>query len=160
MHYCSVCGKDFESETPSVLTMGRSMTPRYICPDCEALMEEAIGATEPERIREAIATLGESLAHSDSDDTPVIIEVSSHLERAKTRLTKIEDGTYDFSLDESEEEEFELTEDLMETEEDRELDRREEEQEQRMNKVLNWLWVFVGIGVVAYFIFLIIYKFI
>ena len=70
MHYCSVCKKDFDAETPSVLTMGRSVTPRYICPECEALIDEAISATDPQQAREAIATLGDILAQSDSDDAP------------------------------------------------------------------------------------------
>ena len=160
MHYCSICKRDFESETPSVLTMGRSMTPRYMCPDCEALMDEAIGSTDIEKAREAIAKLGETLAASDSDDAPVILEVSAHLERSKKRAEQIEEGTYDFALDEPSGEEFELTEDLLETEEDRELDRQEEAQEERMNKFLNWAWVGIGIAVVAYIIFMIVYKFI
>ena len=159
MHYCSICKCDFESETPSVLTMGRSMTPRYMCPECEGLMDEAITSREVEKAREAIAKLGEILAASDSDDAPVILEVTSHLEGAKKRANAIEAGTYDFALDENTGEEFELTEDLLETEEDRELDRQEEVAEERMNKVLNWAWVGVGIAVVAYFVFMIIYKF-
>ncbi len=160
MHYCSVCKRDFESETPSVLTMGRSMTPRYICPECEALMDEAIGAVEPDQAKSAIAKLGEILAASDSEDTPVILAVTSHLGRAKKRAQAIEEGTYDFSLDEEDTEEFELTEDMMETEEDRELDRREEEQEQRLNTFLNWAWVGIGIGVVAYIVWMIVSRFV
>ncbi|MBR2612755.1 MAG: hypothetical protein IKC72_06775 [Clostridia bacterium] len=159
MHYCSVCKKDFDSETPSVLTMGRSMTPRYICPECESLMDEAIGATDPIVARSAIARLGDLLASSDIDDGPVIHAVTSHLDQAKERAQQIEDGTYDFSLDEEEGEEFELTEDMLETEEDRELDRREEEQEKRLNTFLNWAWLGIGIGVVGYVIYLIISRF-
>ena len=159
MHYCSVCKKDFDSETPSVLTMGRSMTPRYICPECEALMDEAVRASEPETAKNAIAKLGDILATSDSEDTPVILAVTSHLDRAKKRAQQIEDGTYDFSLDEEEGEEFELTEDLLETEEDRELDRREEEQEKRLNNFLNWAWLGIGIAVVGYIIYLIVSRF-
>lgn len=160
MHYCSICKKDFESETPSVLTMGRSMTPRYMCPECEGLMDTAIGATEPETIKEAMAKLGEILSEGDSDDAAVILEMSTLMDRAKTRLAQIEAETYDFSLDETEGEEFELTEDLLETEEDRELDRQEEVQEQRMNTFLNWAWLVIGIGVVAYIIFMIVRNFI
>lgn len=159
MHYCSVCQKDFDLETPSVLTMGRSMTPRYICPECEALMDEAIRATSATASREAIAKLGEILATSDSDDTPVILAVTSHLEEAKQRADAIEAGTYDFSLDERETEEFELTEDMLETEEDRELDRREEEQEKKLNNFLNWAWLVVGVGLVAYIVFMIVSRF-
>lgn len=139
--------------------MGRSMTPRYICPECEALMDEAIGATDPEAIRGAIARLGDLLAASDIDDGPVIHAVTSHLDHAKKRAQQIEDGTYDFSLDEEEGEEFELTEDLLETEEDRELDRREEEQEKRLNTFLNWAWLGIGVGVVGYIIYLIVSRF-
>ena len=159
MHYCSICKCDFESETPSVLTMGRSMTPRYMCPECEELMDEAISSPDFGKAREAIARLGEILAASDSDDAPVILEVSSHLEQSKKRADAIEAGTYDFTLDEASGEEFELTEDLLETEEDRELDRQEAAAEERMNKFLNWAWVGVGIAVAAYIVFMIVRNF-
>ena len=160
MHYCSVCQKDFDCETPSVLTMGRSMTPRYICPECEALMDQALCERDVTLAREAIAALGARLAASDSDDAPVILAVTSHLDAAKVRANAIERGEYDFTLDENPTEEFELTEDLLETEEDRELDRRDEEDERKLNKFLNWAWLFIGIGVVAYIVWLIVSRFI
>ena len=62
MHYCSICKSDFESETPSVLTMGRSMTPRYMCPDCEALMDEAIGSRDIEKARELYLSFMDELS--------------------------------------------------------------------------------------------------
>ena len=148
MHYCSVCQKDFDCETPSVLTMGRSMTPRYICPECEALMDQALCERDVTLAREAIAALGARLAASDSDDAPVILAVTSHLDAAKVRANAIERGEYDFTLDENPTEEFELTEDLLETEEDRELDRRDEEEMEKVNKVMNYVTIgaFAAVG--------------
>ncbi len=158
MHICSICQKDIDNETPTVLTMGRSMTPRYICEECEALLDEATHAREVDACREAIGRLGDLLAKNDCEDGSVISTVSSYLEFAKARAEKIEEGTYDFSIDEKEDEEFEISEDLMETEEDRELDRIEQEKEEKLNTFLNWSWVGVGIGIVAYLVWLIFFK--
>ena len=71
---------------------------------------------------------------------------------------QIEDGSYDFTLDEQTEEEFELSEDMLETEEDRELDRIEEEREKRFDKILNWAWLFIGIGFVAYLVWFFFFR--
>ena len=77
-------------------------------------------------------------------------------ERAKL----IKEGSYDFALDDQESEEDvleEIPEELRETEEDRELDRKEAEALKKFDKVTNWLWlgILVGvIGAIVYFFFI------
>ena len=158
MYFCSICQKDIEEEMPAVLTMGRSMTPRHLCGECEELLDTATRSRESDAIKEAMARLGETLATSGCEDGAVISTVNDLLSEAGTRLDAIENGSYDFSLDEQAEEEFELSEDMLETEEDRELDRIEQEREKRFDKILNWAWLFIGIGVVAYLVWFFFFR--
>lgn len=158
MYFCSICKKDIEEESPAVLTMGRSMSPRHLCGDCAALLDTATTSREVDTIKEAMGHLGETLAASGCEDGAVISTVNDLLESAGARLSAIEEGSYDFSLDEQSEEEFEITEDLMETEEDRELDRIDEEREKRFDKILNWAWLGIGICFVAYLVWFFFFR--
>ena len=158
MYFCSICKKDIEEEMPAVLTMGRSMTPRHLCTECEALLDSATRSRESDTIKEAMGRLAETLAASGCEDGAVIATVNNLLTEANSRLEAIEDGSYDFTMDEQAEEEFELSEDMLETEEDRELDRIEEEREKRFDKVLNWAWLGIGIGFVAYLVWFFFFR--
>ena len=158
MYFCSICKKDIEEEMPAVLTMGRSMTPRYLCGECEGLLDTATRCHESEKIKEAMSRIGQTLAASNCEDNAVITTVNSILKQADERLGAIEDGSYDFSLDDQSEEEFELSEDMLETEEDREQDRREAEAEKKFDKVLNWAWVGIGVVFVALVVYMIFFN--
>lgn len=158
MYFCSICKKDIEEEMPAVLTMGRSMTPRHLCSECEALLDTATSSRESDKIKEAMGRISETLMSSACEDGAVIATVNDLLESASERLRAIEEGSYDFSLDEQSEDEFEITADMMETEEDRELDRIDEEREKRFDKVLNWAWLGIGVGIVAYFVWFFFFR--
>ena len=72
---------------------------------------------------------------------------------ARARAEKIKSGSYDFSEDTPcEDEDSEIPEELLETEEDRELDRKDKEAEARLDKFMNWAWVGFGIAFVAYLV--------
>jgi hypothetical protein len=83
--------------------------------------------------------------------------------KAAKRAAAIKDGEYDFALDEVAEQETaegeeategfdEIPEELLESEEDAELDRRDAEIGKKFDKVLNWVWVAVLVGTVTLFL--------
>ena len=67
--------------------------------------------------------------------------VNSVMKAAAERANLIKEGKYDFSLDEEPDEEEEgfdeIPEELLETEEDKELDRQDEEKLKKFDKVYN-----------------------
>jgi hypothetical protein len=71
---------------------------------------------------------------------------------------KIKEGTYDFSADEKmkeleEEASFdEIPEELQETEEDRELDKRDAEKQKKFDEIMNWVSLIAIGGTVIYVI--------
>lgn len=152
MEYCSICQKGIEKEEPVILTMGGFAHPRYICDECAALIDQASLAKEYDTITEAMDRLGALLAKNDDEDYAVVETMEDIMLAARVRADAIRDGKYDFSRDETDEEEFEITPDLLETEEDRELDRKDKEAEARLDKFMNWAWVGFGVAFVAYLV--------
>jgi hypothetical protein len=134
--------------------MGGYGVPKCICEECENtvdLLNESVDAAE---IREGCRKLGEALTRGDTGDESVIVTVNKIIAEAGEKAERIENGTYDPEEAKDEEEEFDITEDLEETEEDRKLD----EEEARANKVYNTVssWVAGIIIVIALGFF--IYK--
>lgn len=158
MSLCSLCQKQIEEENPAVLSMGAYANPRYLCDDCSGLIERAKGAREYDEIAEALDTLASYMTEHGCDDPYVIEAMDTIMSDASVRASAIKEGVYDFSLDQEDGEEYELPEELQETEEDRELDRRDREAEQKMDKFMNWAWVGVAIGFVGYLIWLIFLR--
>ena len=81
--------------------------------------------------------------------------ITSILDKAAERAKAIEEGSYDFSLDEAGEEEEleEIPEELLETEEDRRLDERDAEKEERNNRIFDYITFAVflaALGFAAY----------
>ena len=70
---------------------------------------------------------------------------------AAARANLIREGSYDFALDEREEETLEeIPEELLESEEDKALDEAEEEKLKKIDKVLSWVWAALIVGIVAF----------
>ena len=84
------------------------------------------------------------------------------LEDSAKRAQKIKDGTYDFALDEVENDDGfdELPDELQETEEDRLLDEKDAAANARFDKVMKWAWIGVGILAAAFVIYKIVSIFI
>ena len=151
---CVICKRPIEKEDPAILMMGGYGVPKCICEECENtvdLLNESVDAAE---IREGCRKLGEALTRGDTGDESVIVTVNEIIAEAGEKAERIENGTYDPEEAKDEEEEFDITEDLQETEEDRKLD----EEEARANKVYNTVssWVAGIIIVIALGFF--IYK--
>ena len=91
--------------------------------------------------------------------TEIVTEtVTEIFNTAAKRAAEIKEGTYDFSLDEKDDEDEmeEIPEELEETEEDRLLDEKEAAATKKFDKIMTWVYAGVLVAVVAF----VIYKFI
>ena len=137
---CTVCNKEFKSEEPKILAMGAYGTPKYVCDGCSEDLDEATLGREPEKIAAAMDRIGQRLADTNPDKS-TFMTVNSVMKAAAERANLIKEGKYDFSLDEEPDEEEEgfdeIPEELLETEEGKELDRQDEEKLKKFDKVYN-----------------------
>ena len=152
--HCVICKRPIEKEEPAILMMGGYGVPKCICEECENTVDILNESEDAGEIREGCRKLGEALTRGDTGDESVIVTVNEIIAEAGKKAESIENGTYDPSKEKEEEEEFDITEDLEETEEDRKLD----EEEARANKIYNTVssWVAGIIIVIALGFF--IYK--
>ena len=142
---CCTCLKKIENENAPVLAMGAYGTPRLLCDDCAALIDTVTLGRDYDEITAAMQNLTDVITKSNVDDRLAVSTVTEILEQSAKRAQQIKEGTYDFSLDEVEEEGFdEIPEELQETEEDRLLDQKEAESNAKFDKFMNWLWIGVG----------------
>ena len=127
--------------------------PKLLCEECEADIETVTADRDYDKIVSAIERLGLRVSDSQTIDAQSYEAVKNILETAGDRATAIKNGTYDFSLDEAAEEEEEgyddIPEDMKETEEDAELDRKDEENMKKFDKVFTWVAIaaFAAVGV-------------
>lgn len=156
METCSICGKEITREDAPVLTISGYGHPRYLCDECAGEMDVAISSHDPEEIETSIKTLGEKMNNcNDGYATGAMYEFISV---AGERLVKIKEGTYDFAVDDkmkemADESAFdEIPEELQETEEDRELDKRDAEKQKKFDEILNWVSLVAIVGTAIYVI--------
>ena len=151
---CCTCLRRIENEDAPVLTMGGYGNPKLLCDDCAALVETVTRGTDYDEITDAMKALTERMSSSNVDDRYTVETMTALLSDSAERAQKIKEGTYDFALDEVEEEGFdEIPEELRETEEDRLLDEKEAAANAKFDKFMNWAWVAVGacvVGAIAY----------
>lgn len=149
-------------ENAQVLTCSGYGNSRRICAECAKLIDKLTLSTDYDEIHEAGKTLVKIMDDNHIDDEVISEAMDDLFVGAAERADKIKEGTYDFSEDEKmktddtpdeELNEDGIPEDLAETEEDRELDRIEEERDRKFDTVLNYLWLAVGVGIVAYLVY-------
>ena len=145
---CALCARMPEREEPTVLALGSYGMPRYICEECEAEIDTATLSRDYSEAAEAIESLGNKMLGYGKDDPITVHAMKNILERASKRAAEIKDGSYDFALDDAEEETDEegfdeIPEELRETEEDKALDAKDAEANKKFDNFLNWLWVAV-----------------
>ncbi len=141
--------------------MGHFGNPRYLCAECEALIEKALKSHDTSASEEAMERLGKTVSESSADDTAVVEAVEEIFKSAKERNEKIKEGTYDFSLDEEDEGEGEfdeIPEELLETEEDKAETEREEETNRKFGKVLDIITAVIFVAAIAVFAYYFIKK--
>lgn len=157
MNICSICGKPIERDDASVLTISGYGNPRYICDECEEQMDVAMTSRDIEEIEATIKVLGDKM--NACKDDYAVAAMYNFISVACDRLVKIKEGTYDFSVDEKmkeldEESSFdEIPEELQETEEDRELDKRDAEKQKKFDEIMNWVSL-IAIGGTALYVIL------
>lgn len=149
---CCICGAELNPETAPILYMSGAGIPRCLCDGCSDKAERATKEKNPDDIKAAIDELGKALVDANNDDISVINEVGKIVATAKERCEKIEAGEYDFSLDDEPTEDYEIPEDMLETEEDRALDEAEAKRARIVDTVISWIMGLAIVGAVAFFI--------
>ena len=144
---CCICKTRFESENPSVLTVSSFSLARYLCPECEADLEEATKSQSVDNIAAAMDRISKKLSENDIDDKATLESLDEIMSDASERAEEIKEGSYDFALDEEAVEE--IPEELLETEEDKELDRIDEEKSKKIDKVFDWITFAVLFAIIA-----------
>ena len=157
---CSLCNNVCEDDSP-VLVMGPYGNPRLVCGECSSELDEITLGKEPETIKAAMQRLGDKIAAKNPDDLS-LETVNSIFESAGERLKLIEEGSYDFSLDDnsSEDQLSDIPEDQRETDEDRLRDEQEAKLNAKFDRFLNWFLLGAGIVVAGVIIWKIIEAFI
>ena len=137
--HCSLCKREVNKDEAPILAMGGFGNPRYLCDECSHDVDGAMGAKEPDAIEAAMKRISEKLSAVNTDDSLVIETVSSIFEQAGSRARQISEGTYDFSLDEKQENEenTDVPEELRESEEDKQLDEEDKKKSDKFDKVFN-----------------------
>ena len=149
---CCTCLVALEDENAPILTMGAYGNPKCLCPECAELVEKITEGKDYDSITESMELMTKRMSKANIDDRATVSAMTDLLANSAERAQKIKDGTYDFAEDnepaEGDEEAFEeIPEELRETEEDRLLDEQDAEAMKKFDKILNWMWV--GVGVVA-----------
>ena len=154
MGKCCICHKEIDTESAPILYMGAPGVPRCVCDECDKHVEAMTKGKEPEAIMDACRSLAKRLEDADNEDERTILLVGGMLKSAKDRAEKIEAGEWDFEAEENREasEEFDITEDLMETEEDRALDERDEKIGKIIDTVTTWVMGLAIVGAVVFFL--------
>lgn len=154
MKNCSICKRNVDAENAPILAMGGFGNPRFLCDECASDVESALYGRDAEKIEESMQSLSKKLAASSNDDGLTVETVSDIFAKAGERAKAIKNGTYDFSEDESEEEEGfdDIPEELQESEEDIELDRKDAEAAKKIDKISNWITLGIMVAAVAFLV--------
>ncbi len=151
---CSICQKHISTEGAPILAMGGFGNPRCLCEQCSADIDCATRGKDPTEISAAAKRIVDNMQNNQIEDPITVKTVTRLLAEAAARRKEIKDGTYDFALDDVEDEGAleEIPEDMLESEEDRRLDAEEEERVKRIDSVLNWVWVVMIVGMIGFMV--------
>lgn len=136
MSNCCICEKSVEREDAPILAMGGAGYARVLCEECDRELQVATRGHDVEEIKAAINSLSTKMANGEPD-TVTYRMMSEILITATQRAMEIKDGTYDFARDDEEDNEGfdEIPEELLESDEDIELDKKDEEKAKKFDKV-------------------------
>ena len=136
MNNCCICERNVEREDAPILAMGGAGYARVLCEECDRELQVATRGHDVDEIKAAINSLSTKMANSEPD-TVTYRMMNEILVTATQRAMEIKDGTYDFARDDEEDNEGfdEIPEELLESEEDVELDRKDEEKAKKFDKV-------------------------
>ncbi len=149
---CCICQAPITKDDAPVIAMSGYGNPKCVCEKCEAIIDSATLSHNPDEIVESCQLLGEALTKGNTGDEQVIDAVNEIICEASTRCEKIANGSYDFREDESSDEEFEITEDIMETEEDRLKDEKDAKTAKIFDTIASWASGIILTAAVVFFI--------
>ncbi len=163
---CCICKKAVDSETAAILTVGGYGNAKYLCEDCVEDLDNSTTAVEYDAIKSAMDSIGVKMAKNNIDDELVIATVGELFIGAKRRAKAIKAGEYDFSLDAANdtapvsdgEEEYEIPEELKETEEDKSLDATDEKRAAFFDKIFNWISLGILVAALAAVVYLVFFR--
>lgn len=157
MRKCCICDTPIAREDAPVLTIGGFGNPKWLCDSCEQLLDTVTLGREYSQISAGLDELGRRMGECGPDKL-TLDTVNGIVSAAAERAREIENGSYDFSLDEKNEdpELDELPPELLESEEDRELDRRDEEKNKKFDKFYNAMLIGSCIAAGAFIVWKII----
>ena len=150
---CSICGREIDMENAPIIAMGGFGHPRCICDECADKLDVMNTSLDAEQIRAVMKDIADTMANNNGDDMVAHNAVKVILMEAGARVEKIENGSV---ADEEAKEEFlDVPEELLETDEDRELDRQDEIKNQHLDVIFNWISIgIIGLAVVGFAIYL------
>ena len=136
MNNWCICERDVEREDAPILAMGGAGYARVLCEECDRELQVATRGHDVDEIKAAINSLSTKMANSEPDAVTYRM-MNEILVTATQRAMEIKDGTYDFARDDEEDNEGfdEIPEELLESEEDVELDKKDEEKAKKFDKV-------------------------
>ena len=136
MNNCCICERNVEREDAPILAMGGAGYARVLCEECDRELQVATRGHDVDEIKAAINSLSTKMANSEPDAVTYRM-MNEILVTATQRVMEIKDGTYDFARDDEEDNEGfdEIPEELLESEEDIELDKKDEEKAKKFDKV-------------------------
>ena len=161
MKQCCMCDKNIEREDAPVLSMGAAGNPRWLCEECEALLDTATLSRDYVEISGAIEKVSEIMSGGNPDGVTFTV-VGQLMYSASQRAKAIKEGSYDFSLDDEPKDEGgidEIPEELLESEEDKEKDKIEEEKMKKFDKFYNYFLIAACIAFGAFLIWKIVDTF-
>lgn len=152
---CALCLSATEAESAEILTMGAYGTPKILCPECSRELNKLTLSKDVSKIREAMDNLTGKIDVANIDDPRTLSAIQEIFDGAVKRANAIKEGTYDFSLDESDENDgfADIPEELEETEEDRALDKRDAATLKKWDKIINWACIGVIIAAIGFAIY-------
>lgn len=140
MDECAICYTPVDEENAPVLEIGAYGRPKYLCPECSADLDSITLGKDLETIRTSMNRLTKKIEVGGLSKK-TFTTLTSILDRAAVRAKAIESGSYDFTLDENEDdgELAEIPEELLETEEDKILDELDAEKEERNSRIFDYI---------------------
>ena len=163
MAKCTVCNSQTRAEDAPILAFGVYGDHKVLCDECAADIEEASLSVDIDEIAAAMDRISKKMSKNEPDGQ-TISTVTAIMEGCAERANAIKDGTYDFARDDkvATAESFEdIPEELLETEEDRELTAEEEEKNKKFDKIYNIVAsvIFAALGAYAIYKILDIFLF-
>lgn len=136
---CALCNNTCGSDAP-ILTMGPYGNPRLICSECAEELDIITLGKDVSVIKSTIDRLGKKMSARKTDELS-LMTVNDIFLAAEERAKSIEEGSYDFSLDEqvAEDELIDIPEEQRETEEDKLLDEKDAKKNAIFDTVFNWV---------------------